>query len=307
MAYPPELRREIMGDITKHLSLQDYVRFGAIHSSWSARAKANYHSSHHRYPLLIVNDYNLGGNPRLYNIFNQSFYPLDLPPGYHCCGSSRGWLLMMNSSRKMCLFNPFSKTRIDLPLFLLSEREYRGYKRVGEQMDRPLHEIFLERLIFRAVLSADPEKCSDYIIMVISRGASDLRFWRSGDSSWTRIRDRTRDFLDVVWYNGAFHALSMFNEVFVVCLSPNLKLKRIARKPNSLHTISRYLVDCMGDLLIVERKTTEKYAMHTSTHAFLVFKLDEKDMKFTKVESIGNHALFLGRNSTIAIPTGQVL
>ncbi|KAH7688296.1 hypothetical protein IHE45_03G024700 [Dioscorea alata] len=305
MAYCPELRENIMGDVTKYLPLQDYIRFGAIHPSWSAMAKARYHPPDHGFPLLIVNDGNQEGELRLFNISSQSFYPLNLPHGYHCCGSSRGWLLIMNSSMKMCLLNPFSKAEIELPTFLLSESEYEAFVDIGERMNKPTHELLLERFIVRAVLSVDPEKCSDYIIMVISYDLLYLRFWRSGDSSWTVMNIPGYEvFWDVIWYKGAFHALSNCNEVFEVCLSPKLGFKKLARLYGPT-TLSRYLVDCMGDLMIIERCVKKTDTRHFYTIRFDVHKLDEKEMEFIEVESIGDHALFIGRNSTIAIPASK--
>ncbi|XP_039115597.1 F-box protein At2g26160-like [Dioscorea cayenensis subsp. rotundata] len=204
----------------------------------------------------------------------------------------------------MFLLNPFSKTQIELPSLLLSEEEYGTFKDVAEDTNRPTHEVLLDRLVLKAALLADPEKCSDYVIMVTSHSVSELKFWRSSDPSWSRIENPDRMFFDVIWYKGAFHALSLFNEVFEICLSPNLKLKQIACAWG-LEGFCRYLVDCMGDLLIVNRITDETYTMHLYTRAFLVFKLDEKVMEFIKVKSIRDHALFLGRNSTIAIPANE--
>ncbi|KAM0939127.1 hypothetical protein DsansV1_C21g0167311 [Dioscorea sansibarensis] len=298
-----ELWRDIMGAITKYLPLQDYIRFGAIRHSWSALAKKGYRFP--EVPLLIANDDNPSGNPRLFNVFNQKSYPFDLPHGYYCCGSSRGWLLIMDSSMKMCLFNPFSKTQIELPTFLSNESEYSLYEELLEQieeMNRPTHEVLQEKLVAKAVLSADPERCSDFVIMVVSFCASKLKFWRSGDSSWTHIPGDY--FLDVTWYNGAFHGLSI-NGIFKVCLTPSLQLKKIARLPNPFYWSLRYLVDCMGDLLIVERSTEKTYTMHTYTSSFSVHKLDKKTREFKKVKSIGDYALFLGKNSTIAIPANK--
>ncbi|XP_039146246.1 F-box protein At2g26160-like [Dioscorea cayenensis subsp. rotundata] len=304
MAYRHEVRRDVIRDVTKYLPLQDYIRFGAIHPSWSAVAKARYRLP--GIPLLIANDDNPRGNPRLFNVFSQKSYPLDLPDGYHCCGSSRGWLLIMDLSLKMCLWNPFSKTQIELPTFLSSESECRRYEslvRDTKQADDPTDVILRERLVARVVLSADPERCSDFVIMVIGFCASELKFWRLGDSSWTHIPNVW--FLDVIWYNGAFHGLSTQKEVFMVCLTPKLELKKVAYYRNPFPCNVRYLVDCMGDLLIVERNTNQTYTMHTYTSSFLVYKLDKKRMVFKKVKSIGDHALFLGRNPTIAIPANK--
>ncbi|KAM0939149.1 hypothetical protein DsansV1_C21g0167531 [Dioscorea sansibarensis] len=305
MTYCPDLRKDIMGDITKYLPLKDYIRFGAIRSSWSAKAIGRYHAPDHGFPLLIVNDDSPEGNPRLFNIFTQKFYPLDLPRGYRCCGSSRGWLVMMNSSMKMFLLNPFSKTQIELPSFLLSEEEYGSFKQISENSGQLIHEILLDRLILKAVLSADPDECLDYVIMVISMNISDLKYWRSGDPSWTRAEILDHKFYDVIWYKGAFCALSMVNEVIGVSLNPDLKFKQIAPPARRTFGNCSYLVDCMGDLLIIKRTTEETYTEHLYTRAFSVFKLDEKLMEFIQVKSIGDRALFLGRNSTMAIPASE--
>ncbi|XP_039143278.1 uncharacterized protein LOC120280483 [Dioscorea cayenensis subsp. rotundata] len=111
-----------------------------------------------------------------------------------------------------------------------------------------------DELIYKAVLSADPQESSDYIVIAIYFDRHKLAFWRHGDFSWTVISNNV--FInDVIWYYGAFYVVGSNNKMWLVELGVNNKLVEFSSQDSvNLYSWEKYLVDFMGDLFLIFRK-----------------------------------------------------
>ncbi|KAM0932984.1 putative F-box-like domain superfamily protein [Dioscorea sansibarensis] len=286
MADYANLHRVILQTILKYLSFLECVRFGAVCSHWFEVVKErNY------FPWLLFYDIDF---PMLYNILEKTVYQIEIPElhGRHCVGFSHGWLITINSILDINLLNPFSKAQVNLPLLPF-------YWSVN----------CTDIIIYKAVISSDPSKSFNYAVAAIFNCNYNLGFWKPGDREWTMINSKFM-LEDIIWYNGAFYVVGKNSQVCRVEFDMNNELKEIATQDkNNLHKKKMYMVDFMGDLLLIYRmtypigynviNTTEFHR----TKCFMLFKLVSEENQFVELENINDHVLFLGSNYAMLIPT----
>ncbi|XP_020169351.1 uncharacterized protein [Aegilops tauschii subsp. strangulata] len=170
-----------------------------------------------------------------------------------------------------------------------------------------------------------------------------LSFARPGDKRWTRVLPKDTHAVGDILYNdkdGLFYILYLNGSIGTLDLSgPSPSLTMIMRREISsspYHTM--YLaLGSSGELLQVERKWSPKnislkyhdtyrdinlaseddqdidasrplemahrLVKKASTVQLLVFKVDIERRKLVKLRDIGDHALFLGLNSAVCLPT----
>ncbi|KAM0932965.1 putative F-box domain-containing protein [Dioscorea sansibarensis] len=317
MADYANLSRDILLEIAKYLSFSDYIRFGAVCSHWFDVSNEGYHSFQNQLPWLIYFDIDF---PKFFNPSEEKVYQIEIPElhGKYCAGSSHGWLITIDLDLNINLLNPFSKAQINLPLLPFDTLNAR-YENLYDHSWLNWPKQKRDKLIYKAVLSADPYKSSDYIVMAIYFANYRLAFWRHGDLTWTTINSHF--FVeDIVWYNGAFYVVSSSNHLWLVDLGVNNKLIEISFHDNDyLKKTKKYIVEFTGDLLLVYRSMgpikdednndeddlNQGNEFYHTTY-FKLFKLDKKENKFLKIENINDHALFLGSNHAVMIPTATV-
>ncbi|KAH7658827.1 F-box domain-containing protein [Dioscorea alata] len=323
MADFENIPKDMLQEITKFLSIPDYIRFGAVCSHWLEVIKEGYYSPHKQLPWLIFFDIE---SPRVFNPLDEKVYRIELPELHqrHCAGSSHGWFITIDLNLNINLLNLFSKNQVKLPQLPFD---------ASDVWPRLYYECFWskwpeerrDQLIYKAVLSADPCKNSDYTVMAIYCCNFKLAFWRAGDITWTVIDS---DFVlqDIIWFNDAFYVVGS---------------KINSHDDSILQSMKKYLVNFMGDLLLVYRSIApaevyEGYYNESSsdedeaddypnqgndngalkyyqcgvdtmeflrTDGFMLFKLDQKENKFVELKNINGHVLFLGSNHAVFTPT----
>ncbi|KAH7670202.1 F-box domain-containing protein [Dioscorea alata] len=306
MADFENIPKDMLQEITKFLSIPDYIRFGAVCSHWLEVIKEGYYFPHKQLPWLIFFDIE---SPRVFNPLDEKVYQIELPELHqrHCAGSSHGWLITIDLNLNINLLNPFSKDQVKLPQLPFD---------ASDVWPRLYYECFWskwpeerrDQLIYKAVLSADPCKNSDYTVMAIYCCNFKLAFWRIGDITWTVINS---DFVlqDIIWFNGAFYVVGSSNNICRVELGIENKLIEINSHDDSiLQSMKKYLVNFMGDLLLVYRSIAPaECGVDTMeflrTDGFMLFKLDQKENKFVELKNINGHVLFLGSNHAVFTPT----
>ncbi|XAR53634.1 hypothetical protein NMG60_11022261 [Bertholletia excelsa] len=109
--------------LNKLVSLQDFIRFGAVCSQWRIVARDNFgrraSATNHQLPLLLIPS-PYGDIPlrALYSIRKPGVLntELHMPYNRRLCGSSHGWLIALDG-RTFILLNPF--TRFHLNQFMI--------------------------------------------------------------------------------------------------------------------------------------------------------------------------------------------
>ncbi|KAF9609276.1 hypothetical protein IFM89_014470 [Coptis chinensis] len=172
--------------------------------------------------------------------------------------------------------------------------------------------VYLPRyLVSRAPERSEPRAVAVESIMEVVRameledqiGFVELAFCKPGDKEWT-VLDQTHTLMSsVIYFQNQLFVLNIDGTVFNCDLNhPHPKLSVVVVAPYSYgvgDTLDeRYLVELSGDLLLIRDFVVES-VYHDR---FLVFKLDQLEVKWIKVKSLGGHSLFLGANSPLSLP-----
>ncbi|KAF3663902.1 hypothetical protein FXO37_11773 [Capsicum annuum] len=151
----------------------------------------------------------------------------------------------------------------------------------------------------------------DYVLVVTYRtyySDNCLAFWRHGDLNWTKID--THGQADTIvtamnYFKDQFYYVTGYSEVCVVEGTRHRLLFRLGSDMRSQESMF-YLVDLSGVLLLVTRFDHHNSYGQYETFKFKVFELDViKGALKRKIKSLGNSAIFLGRNSPSSIDTSK--
>ncbi|XP_042479334.1 F-box protein At2g05970-like [Macadamia integrifolia] len=241
-----------------------------------------------------------------------------------CCGSSEGWLFMLDDAREnhCFLLNPFTKARIQLPPL---------------SIDPP-------NAIRKVILSSDPRINEDWMV-VVHLTIHGLVFCKSGYSSWSTGPPRNRfwypyDDRDIIFFEGKVYALGMLHSLWIFDMEPQkyiLKGSAVAPSYDLYRNTDpvddgyiSYLVASDGDVFLISRflKNIRKPCTaceslsteciecqaainHYVTLNFLVYKLKENNDRRRRTEyvwarqsSLGvNRALFLSKRGSTSVST----
>ncbi|KAF6144487.1 hypothetical protein GIB67_035348, partial [Kingdonia uniflora] len=194
----------------KVVLLPDHFGFSAVCSPWKAIAVENRcHLPHQQLLGLMIRGTNDKNRIFLcpkqgYGETQEKQVVLPVPHEYHCCGSTRGWLVYIDIDLNMYIFNPFSGSKFHLPF---------AKTILGENCFRFIKPHYLQK----AILSSNPPTpTSDTLVLVMyyrkrSGGgfSFSLAFCRYGDKAWTPIISpcESRSYLDAIYHKGEFYAL----------------------------------------------------------------------------------------------------
>nr|XP_010921521.1 F-box protein At2g17036 [Elaeis guineensis]XP_010921522.1 F-box protein At2g17036 [Elaeis guineensis]XP_019706097.1 F-box protein At2g17036 [Elaeis guineensis]XP_019706100.1 F-box protein At2g17036 [Elaeis guineensis]XP_019706101.1 F-box protein At2g17036 [Elaeis guineensis]XP_029120421.1 F-box protein At2g17036 [Elaeis guineensis]XP_029120422.1 F-box protein At2g17036 [Elaeis guineensis] len=135
-----------------------------------------------------------------------------------------------------------------------------------------------------------------------------LVFAEAGDDKWTMV-DEASVWTDVLHYRGQFYAVDNFGNVFMCELKPLVRVTQIASALVANKAYRWYLVESLGELLLVARYMTDKprpFPYAYETKKFEVFRIDQKkETKLVKVESLGDRMLFLGTVPSFSLSAGD--
>ncbi|KAJ9679442.1 hypothetical protein PVL29_021391 [Vitis rotundifolia] len=134
------LPNDLLDSILDHLvPISDCIRFSAVCTHWRSVASANFrrpnHLHHQQLPFLMVPKDDSKERRFLYRVINRKRlgeFELRLPRNVTYCGSSRGWLIIIDDAFEVSLFNPFSRKIIPLPplkRLAFEKRLLKEYKR----------------------------------------------------------------------------------------------------------------------------------------------------------------------------------
>ncbi|KAF4361823.1 hypothetical protein G4B88_015951 [Cannabis sativa] len=334
---PKHILELILGKVETYI---DFSRFSSVCVSWHSLAfknkytKQNKMLSHHYLPMLLVPSEEEEDRWSVYNVIdthdrtynNNLKLKSSLLYGKCFSGSSLGWLVVVNEDYTITLYKPYyfisssssnpkTTTHVNLPCLLprpLSDYDdilEEDFDDVNIYDDNPEEFYYQgsEYHVSKVLITASPltnnknniipnDEC---IVVVIYGHMCELACIRYGkDTTWTKIIDEkfSKGFEDVAHYKGKFYGLT-FDGTLVSFQYPNLNtgittyMKFVAPNIRSLEGISRkYLVMAMNAL----PKILE----------FLKLDLDvdgDGGGKWLEKKSLGDIALFVGDNSSIAV------
>ncbi|KAL5567979.1 hypothetical protein UlMin_024554 [Ulmus minor] len=287
-------------------------------SPWLSNIKDNQNkaikSHKQQVPMLIVPDENKH-IWRVYNVMNNKFLDLNLfvPHDTCFCASSEGWLVTVNKDYGITLYKP---------TFMIEEGNISGNKIIQlpslssldpmEVCSIGMRRTYIKKIAISTIDSI--ENLDDFEVAVIYGEYLHLASIRpTKDNKWTRVVDTQTPLHDIMYHNNQFYAVHISGKMvcFNVRNSINLNIKTIVENFPIDEEISiddqereflsfRYLVESYGELLLVERYWNNFESDHI-TVKFKIFKLNLDGLRWVKIKSLGDVALFLGNNSSLSV------
>ncbi|XP_042519468.1 putative F-box protein At5g55150 [Macadamia integrifolia] len=297
------LPEDIMMLIISKLDLLDFHCFSSVCKSWKSIAIAAKKIMPPQLPLLMLSssedqDHHDG----FFSLSHNKVFRLKLPPevdGARCCGSTWGWLVMVTKLGRHFLLNPLSGDLIELPpkATLPAHRQGVIYK---------LHKFGSFYNYIRKAMLLSPPIADDFVVIVIYCGKR-LAFCRGGDETWTAIGYMETE--DIIFYHGKLYAINRGFNLITVELGPRPKVTSCSIAPPSteasnffiLSKISVYLVECLGELLMVIRYRKFVDSNMSKTSMFNIFKLNTEGKCWTKVKDLGDQMLFIDKSNGFSL------
>ncbi|KGN55474.1 F-box protein SKIP23 [Cucumis sativus] len=314
---PPDLLHQISDYLTVY---SDYLRFRVVCWNWRFSVPKIPHRLPPQLPCLIIPLYH---NCRcgLFNFSDNKIHFLYLPEislRKRPCGSSHGWLTIVDETPPILLLNPFTRAKLWLPpLSTFPNVVSFDYSRVGREylIRTPTGHIYTRNLrqmrdsfVKKIVLSSSPSNPNDFLAVAILNHSGDLAFCRSGGGSWTFVDDAPSDCEDVIYSDGVFYAVDKYGVVSLMDLRGSRSQVSLVATERQLAGDIQYLVKLGQELLLVSRyldivndgMEDELIPVMYRTVRFEVFRMEWEGPRWEKVENLNEMALFVGGNSSMA-------
>ncbi|XP_022769288.1 F-box protein SKIP23-like [Durio zibethinus] len=216
------------------------------------------------------------------------------------CGSSSGFLIMVDETSEITMIDPLTNARFILPPILTSlEAKHSTDIDSAKSLDARKYPVH------KAVLSSPPD-CNpyDYILLVIYGEERELAYYNALSQNWIKIQEAGRYYDDIIFHMGEFYAVDEYGKV-ILCqpgFPPNID--EIAM-PWLLRGNKIYLVGIGNELCVVVRFLKDNPDVGYKTYNFEVYLLEsyEERMHMGKID---NWVFFLGQNGSMALPTKVV-
>ncbi|PQQ18276.1 F-box protein SKIP23-like [Prunus yedoensis var. nudiflora] len=295
------------------ISVSNYLQFSMVCKSWHSIAKDNmprYHDKLSSVPMQLIPT-GRNGIWRLYNVMDDKLLSLQLDISTkRFCGCSKGWLIGVDESFTVTLINPLfrlkgtrkrEKSIIRLPP--LNPASWGGSGPGVFDCNYGVH---------KATISADPIlHANDCIVLVIYEDSCRLAFIRlNKDTTWTYF-EHAGGIYEIVHIRDKFYAIDNLSQLLSFDMTARFDsdIKLLGREIPQETFKKLYLVNLNEkELLMVERYIEHDFevAFKRVTTKFEVFKFDYDKCKWIKKKSLGDFALFLGDNSSIAVLASSI-
>ncbi|XP_031388310.1 uncharacterized protein LOC116201278 isoform X2 [Punica granatum] len=223
-----KLPEQLLDEISNRLTnLTDHVRFRAVCRGWANTSPPSRVPRQVPWALL---PYIRDTDTRTFLSTSESkFYRFRSPEflGKRCCGSSHGWLALVDGTPDISLYNPLSDEKILLPKLttlpeVLNFREdhedylYRYYKGSQHTVDK---EFMRDFFVYTVLLSESPalgchRDC--WAVLCYDIRGRRLAFCRLGDESWNVIENEPFKYIDLTFHKEKLYAIDS-NRRIIIC------------------------------------------------------------------------------------------
>ncbi|KAK6939277.1 Domain unknown function DUF295 [Dillenia turbinata] len=332
-----QLNPELLETIAKKLkSYADYFRFRSVCRNWKSSVPKTPRPLPCQLPwLMLPQNPNRLNYRAFFNLSNNKVLFLHLPEaasnGKRRCGSSHGWLVLLDETPVIFLLNPLTRARIYLPplntfpnvlnfSFSVVGREYSLRTNYGESYRHSLRDM-RDTFIKKVIVSSNPSEDSDFIALAILNHTEDLAFCRKGDKCWKFIDDAQSYSEDVIYNNfdKLFYAVNKYGSVAVCDVNgESPKVSIIEAPEQQFRGDMQYLASWDngdGEFLLISRYLEIQFDVELvefdgiyRTVKFEVFKLDLRgSRRWEKVRSLGDRMVFIGENSSLCLAASDFL
>ncbi|XP_059292977.1 putative F-box protein At5g60060 [Lycium ferocissimum] len=225
------------------------------------------------------------------------FQPLD-----HAC---KGWLIKVvkTADGKLRVLNPLTGRLIRvLPdhmpkvLNLLDFRVSQVCKSYHVQYFNPSRPSFKHDFdvghVRKILLLSDQTNSSSFSLMAIDRGGS-LRYLKSEDEKWTKLKNDSSYIGDIIVYKGNFYAVDKFGET--VQFDSSFNETTVTSRLSDVNKKKR-LVESRGQLFLVDSSLE-----FVSNVEIKMYRLDEEQNKWIEVQTLGDQIFFAANDCCFSV------
>lgn len=318
-----ELPPEIIQTISQKLTIYaDYIRFRSISHTFLSSIPKTPHHLPPQLPCLLLS------HQSFFNISTHKTHLFNLPLPSHrtrICASSHGWLIILNETPQIRLFNPLTCVTLFLPpIHTFPNVVSFDYSNIGREYSvtndsylrffslRQMCDDFIAKIVFSTSPSLSDEFVALAIVDVYS--CNNLAFCKKGYDSWIFLTKKNDYYFweDVVYYNGLFYAVSKGGTIAVCDVNSHRVSIFQMTVPVQFSGDIHYVVFSGEDMLLVNRILEEDFSDEPNydmlvyrTVGFTVFKMDWNAMAWNRIEALGDKALFVGVNSSMCFSAGD--
>lgn len=248
--------------------------------------------------------------------------------GAWCVGSSRDWLVLLDTNGCPLLLNPSSgATSIHFPPFPCAFIHRAGVPCFSYYVQY-LRETFVSKAVLMGCSNTSPLQ---HTLVIMYSYPCKIAFFRHA-TTWVELFDAKRYYCDIVFNNNNLYALSGYGYVEGWDFRPKVPRKILDVKPTfeideeedkefprDLFSTQFYLVISEGEFLLVKRYignfvnadgevvyegeslSSEGEICPYKTKHFVVYKLDFIKNRWEKLKTLHGRILFLGANESMAL------
>ncbi|KAF5204054.1 F-box protein skip23 [Thalictrum thalictroides] len=314
--FSTQLPNDIIDQFGKNLNcIEDFLSFGCVCKSWYQSFQRIKKKHPPFSPVLMLVYKEDAQNVQTFHTFSADKKHLNLSiphaliQGKRCLGSPFGWVVTIGLDLQIHLLNPFSRDQIPLPSQPTFPHQCRFIKEPED-----IRQMFVHKFVLSSTPSDESGQSASFVVIAIYLHDLRLAFAKLGDEAWTSIESpQGGGYEDAIFFNGQIYAID-WEGILCVCEIDNGSPKaiEIASPPDHEGGDSNkfYLVEMSGDLLLVERIVIEidresMLHFHYCTVYFQVFKFDFEENLWNMLLDIGDHALFIGNNTSFALSTSE--
>ncbi|KAK1431311.1 hypothetical protein QVD17_07768 [Tagetes erecta] len=318
---PPELNETIAKKLKIH---KDYIRFRSACSSWRNSTLQIPNHLPYQLPWLMLpratNQHPQSNTRCFLSVSDHKIHSINVPEDsdhHRRCGSSYGWLVVLDETPKISIINPLTQSKQELPPLSSFPNVTCCLKEIGREYTiktldddvytcsvKEMRDSFIKKVVFS---SSPSNEDVDYYALAILNQTGDLAYCRKGDKRWKFIDEANSFCEDVVYYKDCFYAVSKHGTIAKCDVNgeePNVSFIETQRQVGG---DMQYIVKLKDELLLVTRYTELEFNMDQNkldivykTSEFQVYKLAMNELKWESVSDLDGHALFLGENSSMA-------
>lgn len=320
-----QLLPELLETISKRIKVYaDYIHCRAVCRNWrSSISGTPYHLPPQLPWLMLPQSQSNKSHRAFFDLSTNNYHFLNLPEASHLkrhCGSSHGWLILLDDSPLVLLINPLTRAKSTLPS-LSSFPNVVGfnYSNIGQEYAlqnssggrytcslRQMRDGFIKKV----ALSSSPLKAINFTAIAILNQTGDLAYCSNRSQSWTIIENARSFCEDVIYLNGFFYAVNKSGQIAVCDLTGYSPEVSFIETPSQAGGDMQYLVSSADELLLVTRYLDlefqddhpfmQQYILYR-TIRFEVFRLDRSGPRWVRVRNLGDKVLFIGENSSLSL------
>ncbi|KAJ7981237.1 F-box protein [Quillaja saponaria] len=321
-----DLPKDLLALIAKHLnSRTDILRLRGVCSSWRSSICLSNYSSTPCFPIKVPvpNCFDPDLRTSCCCLLTETIlYFIEAPNKLPKTSKSNSikkfsWLIWVEHSEEpgklhykdTMVPSVFENPRIVIPKFLnLLEYRVSEISRFYDlKLDGGKLKSFPALLIKKVVVSSNTDNFS---VMALHH-CSKLGLWKMGDKSWTEIENgRVKSkYIDIAYQKGKFFAVGVTGQTILVDCSSLHPITVISVAPPEIRSVfqcyddrSRYLVNSVGNLLLISNAGESDNRLHFNVH-----KLDEENHIWVSVDSLGDQVLLLDSNLSVSVSAQDLI